>query len=96
MGRDRRFWEVDDGYRGEYDWAETPPSAAVVEIVAAATGDSATDLEPLYGTIDPEALDGLLAVDGDPTASWTSVSFAYVGFEIVVESGGTIRASTLG
>lgn len=82
-------------YQGEFDWDETLPSTAVVEAVATATQCRQTDLTPLYGTVDPDGLDRLLA-GGSHSGRETTVSFTYAGCELVLDSDGAVSATLLG
>jgi ADP-ribose pyrophosphatase YjhB (NUDIX family) len=65
-------------------------SEAVIRALAAATGVEPTELDLLYESIDPEALDALL---GDPVLgeeSLTVVEFVASGHRVVVSSDGQI------
>lgn len=77
-----------------------PPSEAVIEAVSEATGasvdganadDDEDVLEPLYGAIDPDALDDLFhptARGVDRTAE--RISFVYEGCDVEVRSSGVV------
>lgn len=77
--------------RAEHDWSEVPPSTAVIQTVAIASDREPASLEPLYKTVDPDALDALLgsseiySTDGD-----TTVSFVFAGHDVLVEKDGTV------
>lgn len=77
--------------RAEFDWSEVTPSTAVVETVAIAADREPTVLEPLYETIDPDALDMLIrsmetsSIDGNAT-----VTFALDAYELTVQRDGVI------
>lgn len=60
-------------------------SERVIQKVATATNSDPLELPPLYGPIDPDALNVLIEqmADGE-------ISFTYAGHEITVESDGTI------
>lgn len=60
-------------------------SAAIVDAVAAATGDEPTALPPLGYAVDTDALDALLS-DDKPV----DLSFAYAGVDVRVERSETI------
>jgi len=68
-------------------------SRRVVEAVAEAEGVDPTDLEPLYGTVDPDALDTLLQprVDaaGDPPVE--EVKLRYQGHEVRITASGRVE-----
>jgi len=75
----------------EYDWSVERPSAAVVETVAAVTNRRPEDLEPLYQTVDPDALDSLLRRDTAGSGDGeVSVSFAYAGQTVTVRRNGSV------
>jgi len=56
------------------------PSEAVVNAVADIEDSDVTDLSPLYGAIDTDALDALFTGDAA-----TSVTFEYSGYTVTVE-----------
>jgi hypothetical protein len=77
-----------------------PPSEAVVEAVAAVAGRPPTDtdaarapLEPLFDTIDPDALDRLFDAAGAGGRPCDSVSFVYSGYEVTVTRDGRVAVS---
>lgn len=69
------------------------PSRAVVEAVAEAEDVDPTDLAPLYGVVDPDALDALftspLSESNAPTTAGT-VTFTYEGYRVEVTGGGRV------
>ncbi|WP_313692337.1 HalOD1 output domain-containing protein [Halorarum halobium] len=77
--------------QAEFDWSVVTPSTAVVETVAIAAACEPTVLEPLYETVDPDALDTLIrsigtdSKDGDAT-----VTFALDGYQVTVERDGRV------
>jgi hypothetical protein len=77
--------------RAEFDWSEVSPSTAVIESVAIAADREPTAIEPLYETVDPDALDALIR-SGDPnlTDGDASVTFALDGYQVTVQRGGTV------
>ncbi len=67
-------------------------SSAVVHAVAEAEDADPLDLTPLYGAVDPDALDSLfdsLASDGE--ASVDEVTFDYHGYGVTVAADGVVR-----
>ncbi|SFR86779.1 hypothetical protein SAMN05216559_0263 [Halomicrobium zhouii] len=60
-------------------------SRAVIETVADATSREETDLPPLFRTIDPEAVDALLAPRPSGRAEPLTLSFEYAGCRVSVE-----------
>lgn len=80
-------------YEATFDPSGRPVSQRVVEAVAAYRGLEPTALDPLYTSIDPDALDALLADrDGGPDRS-VDLSFRYAGLTVTVDADGTIRLS---
>jgi len=59
----------------------------IVDSVAAATDQEATELQPLYEVIDPEALETLVESVSTPSAS---VTFSYHGFKVTVAADRTV------
>ena len=70
-----------------------PPSEAVVRVIAEITDVSATDLTPLYESIDPDALDGLFEHASRKDAELDRLAFTYAGHHVAVCGNGTIEIS---
>ncbi|XVH32221.1 HalOD1 output domain-containing protein [Haloferacaceae archaeon DSL9] len=65
--------------------ANERPSRAVVTAVATLTDTSILDLNPLYHTIDPEHLDGVITGrKNDGAITESSVSFHFNGCQVTV------------
>ena len=72
-----------------FDWAEIPPSSAIVETVAVATDTEPTELDAIQYTIDADALDTLL---GDATNQENfRISFEYAGTVVTATGTGLVR-----
>lgn len=72
-------------YEIQPDWEDYPnPSDAIIDAVAAVTNRSPLELPPLYGFIDPEALDGLVSAGVSGIIEDITVSFHYDGLEVTV------------
>ena len=69
---------------------ETAVSYRVIQQVAAATGTDPLDLDPLYETIDPEALDAVFDTATPPEAS---VTFTLADCEVTVYGSGEISVT---
>lgn len=83
--------DADGVIRADYNWSSVNPSTAVVKTVAIATNRGPTALEPLYTSVDADALDALLASDGfHSTDGVTIVSFAFAGHDVTVQSDGIV------
>lgn len=65
---------------------------AVVAAVSSATGADERELEPLYATIDPDALGAIFGPlrDGGPRQREGWVAFEYEGRDVCVGSDGTV------
>lgn len=74
-----------------YDPGDTP-ARAVVEAVTRIKETDAESLDPLYGAVDPDALNALC--EGSREADLV-VSFTYEGCEVQVESDGSVIAREL-
>ena len=81
-----------------YEWSSTSPSTAVIETVAIAVNREPTALEPLYESLDSDALDTLLRSTGSTSkdAGTVTISFKYAGQQVTVHSRGDVivRASS--
>ena len=78
--------------RERFDWKAVQPSTAIVELVASITGREPDQLEPVYNTIDPDALDTLVIGSADPAS--VSLAFTINGYEVVVRDDGNVVVST--
>ena len=74
------FEEQEGLYRVKYDSAQATPSFAVITIVSNITGIDPLDLDPLYESIDGDALDALCTA----ISSGSRLTFHYSGYEITV------------
>ena len=88
--------EFDEWVR--YEWSGTSrPSTSLIEAVAAETDRDWTDMPTLYDHVDADALNALLIARPTGTADATgatntvTVSFAYTGFEIRLDSNGRLE-----
>lgn len=61
----------------------------VIEATAEATGTDPLELEPLYTTVDPDALQSL--VGGPPDGANAMVTFDYEGCRVTVHRGGRVE-----
>ncbi len=94
-------WLPEDAYT--YHAAENESlSAAIIQAVAAFADVSpvVTDrneghavLEPLYKTIDPDALDALFHTMKDEATTPGVVEFMYCGYEVTVTSSGVVTVA---
>lgn len=82
-------------YRVRYDPTTTPASLGVVAAVARASSVETTDLEPLFESIDPDALDAL-TTDHDGRTSNLRISFDYEGHSVTVCDRGWLQIGEQG
>lgn len=76
-------YQIDDGEQ---------LSSGVVHAVADAEDADPLDLTPLYGAVDPDALDALFAsLTDDSEASVDEVTFDYHGYDVTVTADGVVR-----
>lgn len=77
--------------RAEFDWSSRAPSGAIIETVAIAANAEPTEIEPLYDSVDPDALDALVRLNGrDPKNGDVTVAFTFAGHEVRVRSDGVV------
>ena len=74
--------------RRQYDWGDIEPSTAIATLLTEATDQTVRDLDPLYNTIDSDALDSLFqSKQGRPDCT---VSFSYGEFSVRVRGDGEV------
>lgn len=64
-------------------------TATVVDVLASVTGAETTELDPLYGTIDPDALE---AICESFAGKNDRVAFVHAGCTVTVRGDGTVTA----
>ena len=79
--------DADGVVRAEFDWGTVSPSVAVVEAVAVASDREPTAVEPLVETVDPDALNALVAAGGE---TCSTVTFEFIGHDVAVQSNGVV------
>ena len=63
----------------------------ILETVAEELGKDICDLPPLYYSIDPEALEGVLHhPNSDPSRYNRQIQFQYAGFRVTVDQTGSV------
>lgn len=78
--------------RTQFDQTQTPASLAVVATLAEVMDADPGDLDPLHGSVDPEALDAISRVRHKPSGD-IHVSFTHEDHEITVASYGMVTIS---
>jgi hypothetical protein len=77
-----------DLYVGQFDWAEVPPQAAVLEAIETVSEMDHDKFEVLYEYIDPDALESLFA---DATESQAiELMFRFDPFRVSIRSDGYV------
>jgi|AntRauTorcE11898_2_1112593.scaffolds.fasta_scaffold19778_1 hypothetical protein len=84
------FCAESEAYIATYDNDSVSPSMAAVGAVADTLDTDPLELDPLYETVDSDALDGLLRRPGSKTVE---ISFTYAGCDITMSDDGRIRLS---
>lgn len=75
-----------NGNRTRFGWdGFVQPSAAVAEAVATATDREATELDPIYESIDTDALDNLISPTDTERSGAVHISFVYEGVDVHVD-----------
>lgn len=85
-------------YQLSPDWGhDHPVTTAIVLGVSEITETSPIDIEPLYGVVDPDALDNLYAPKGNATLrrGSGSTSFRFHGCDVTVYPSGEIEIRPL-
>ena len=83
--------DADGVIRAAFDWSSEDPTTAVVEAVAIAADREPTAIEPLYGAVDPDALDALVRSNGTAAeGADATVSFPFAGHDVTVRGDGTV------
>lgn len=74
-------------------WSNGDVASSVIEAVSKFSGDSPTEIEPLYDSVDPDALEALLVSfrESQPAIANSVIRFVHDGFDIKIESDGTIE-----
>lgn len=79
------------GSHSKYDWTSISPSTAVVETVADTIDMDSTDLDSLYGSLDPDALDTLVQQpDQNGSTADITISFTFADTRVTVHSAGDV------
>lgn len=90
--RSLTFDAEEGAYLARFDNSDASPSTIVALVIAEITGQSLTDLRPLYHVVDPDALDRIV---GDRPSglhhSERLVEFTYQDFDIRLLSSGVIK-----
>lgn len=82
--------QSEDEHRRTFEWESARgPSVAVVRAVARVADVDPDEMEPLHGSVDPDALDRIFApTGGADRRSNGSVEFDYLGYRVVVKGHG--------
>lgn len=82
--------ELVECHRTHHDWTEdTTVSTSIVQAIATVTDTPATAVDPLYETIDPDALDQLLS--SMRTDGRGHIQFIHQEVEVTVDASGVIE-----
>lgn len=61
-------------------------SMAIVDAIAAFSNTDPADLEPLYYSIETEALNTLFTADDEPRVAARRFTFTHAGYEITIDT----------
>lgn len=71
--------------RIRYDWSSICPSTAAIMTMAAATDCCPIDLDPLHGSIDPDALDEIVESMADAREGGSEhITFWHQGHQVAI------------
>lgn len=83
-------------YQATFDSTNLDPSIAIVQVLASIRETDPASMEPVYETIDPNALDSLIRNRHPSRATGDLViEFAYLEYSVTVKSYGVIEARPL-
>ena len=68
--------------------ADGSATEAIVSLVAQERDCDPLELDPLYGAVDPEALDSICRA---ATEGSVRISFEYAGFTVLIDGGGVVQ-----
>lgn len=77
-------------YRTQFDDTDILPSRAVIQVLSKVSMDEPVEFEPLYHSIDPEALDQLITTQANQKGDRV-VEFTHLDCRITVKSYGIIE-----
>jgi len=75
--------------RTQFDHEQTSASMAVIATLADVLNTDPSDIDPLYSTVDPDALDTFVQVHNRANGD-THVRFTHAGYAITVHSYGVV------
>ncbi|WP_049985410.1 HalOD1 output domain-containing protein [Halobellus rufus] len=82
---------ADGTVNAQYDWSSIPPSAAVVRTLSIALDREEQSLDPLYESIDSDALDALFQPTLSPAnTNGITVSFTAGENQVTVRDSGEV------
>lgn len=88
--------DEDGTVRAQYDWSSTPPSTGVVETVSRAVDRDPNALEPLYESIDPDALDAIVgSLNSRRAREDTTVSLVFAERRVTVSGSGEVLVRSI-
>lgn len=86
--------DVPSAVQFRHDWrAGCPVAATLTRAVVAVKDDPIEEVDPLYTSVDPEALEALFQADGRDGETWGQLSFVHDGCYVELHSDGTVSAT---
>lgn len=82
-----------DAYTAEFIDTATPPSRAILDVMAIVVDADYVELDPLYDYVDPAALDALCT--GQEETVPCKVHFSYMNCWVTVERSGHIEVEPI-
>lgn len=89
VGLDSFDQETDGQYRAAFDVPTVPPSLALASAIAGAMDADPTDIDPLYESLDPDALNALVG-EPRPTGDPIEITLYVENFEVTISNTGSI------
>ncbi len=89
--KDESESDVDGVFRATYDWSTTKPSTGIIETITMTHDGGPTALDPLYDSVDPDALDAFFRLPPEGSdAETATVSFVHAGYDVTAHSDGLV------
>ncbi|AEH37155.1 HalOD1 output domain-containing protein [Halopiger xanaduensis] len=82
--------EIIPVYKVDLEATDQSTSAIVIQTITELTGQEPDELEPLWDSVDPEALDSFVA-RAEETETPCRLAFEYQGYTVKIDADGELR-----
>lgn len=84
------YHDDENAFRAIYSRDDESPSSAIISAVAVASDTDPLEMDPLHATVDPDALDVLLAPRRAAVGDF-HIALEYQGYEVAASSYGSLK-----